>query len=76
MFQMRRKRKGRGRGQDKVRNEHTRPGSILFSRPGLSAVKESSWQKAARAAALSYSTRDLVEMKQDYKEHGEADCKK
>lgn len=61
---MRRKRKGRGR----VRDEHT--SQVLF------VFKGSSWRKASRAAGLSYSTSDLVEMKQDYTEHKEAGYKK
>lgn len=65
---MKMKRKGRGRGQDRVRNEHTSQ--------NLFAYRGRRWRKASRAGVLSYSTSDLVEMKQDYAEHAEARYKK
>ena len=45
IFQARLKRKGIGRGQDRVRNEYTSQVSFAF--------KGSSWRKASRAAVLS-----------------------
>lgn len=66
---MRRKRKGRGRGQDRVRDENT-TSQVLFT------CKGRNWREAARAAVLSYSTGDSVEMKWDCTERGEAGYKK
>lgn len=41
IFQMRKKRQGREREQDGMRNEHTKSGLILLLRPGMLAFKES-----------------------------------